>query len=421
MTFLQILALGVFFIGYLGITLEHKLHINKSAWALALAGILWIIVAAAGIDPHLSLEHTGSSIFEIIVFLLAAMSLVEILAHYRFFDVIKIKLIKLHLSERGFFIVLSIITFILSGLIDNLTTAIVMIQISRKFFWEQNLLIAVVGVVIAANAGGAFSPIGDITTIMLWLADKFTTGQIITQGILPSIGLFIVATLFLSRKIKPQEGSQEEATPCEALTRSEKIVITVASLSFLLPLVSKAIGLTPVIGILLGVGVTWITVDLLRSVSRVRTHLTASIENLIQKIDVASLKFFVGILLAVGALEVMGILEKLSAVLFPAGSSFWHIVAGNGFLGIASALFDNIPLTAIAIDIIPTTDPSLWVLLAITVGTGGSLLSIGSAAGVIAMGMVPKLTFVKYFKLAFVPALAGYVVAIGIWVLQVVV
>ena len=411
------IAVLVFILGYLFITLESKLHINKSAFALAMGGILWTIVALY--DPHVVSHHlseAGNEIFNLVIFLLAAMSLVEILVHYRVFDVIRAKILGKTTSDRTQFVIITAVAFVLSAVVDNLTATIVMIQISRKFFKGENLLIAATGVAIAANAGGAFSPIGDITTIMLWLAHKFEASQIIIQGILPSIALY--GTMIALMKPKIEESGYDELNDhmVHKLSRGEKIITFSVIVSFLLPVIAKNIGLPPVLGILLGLGITWIVVDLMRSMSNSHSHLTASIEHLMQKSDIGSIKFFIGILLAVSALNALGILEYVSSVVYAGGAeSTGVIIGGNIFLGLISSVLDNIPLTAIAIDILPNVAPSLWVLLAISVGTGGSLLAIGSAAGVVAMGMVKELTFEKYFKYGFVPALVGFFVAIAVW------
>ena len=414
----------IFILGYLGIATEHKTHINKAAIALVMAGVLWAITAL--VVPHEieeALAETGSEIFGITVFLLAAMSLVEILIHYRLFDIIRAKIV-----ERGFtleqqFLALSAMTFVLSGIVDNLTATIIAIQIARKFFWGRNLLVMAVAIVIAANAGGAFSPVGDVTTIMIWIAGKFTAFEILSKGFLPALVIGLVATGLLIRKIdsseKRMEGGEEIQTVAAPLSRSE-VVITVAALgSFFLPMVAKFIHLPPVIGILFGLGVTWTLVEAFRHVSAQRSHMTATIESLIQKTDIASIKFFVGILLAVSALHTLGVLAYFSQLIYGADQSFMNVVFGNIILGLVSPILDNIPLTAIALSVLDVADPNLWVLLALTVGTGGSLLSIGSAAGVVAMGMLKKLTFGEYFKIGFVPALLSFAAGIGVWAIEI--
>lgn len=413
-----LLAGVVFFVGYAAIALEHKLHVNKSAIALAVGTMLWLIAAAAGV-PHIgeAIGHAGSEIFGIVVFLLAAMSLVEILVHYEFFDFLRGKLFQLGLTERGQFILITALTFFLSAIVDNLTTTIVMVQIARKFFRSRNLLYATAGVIIAANAGGAWSPIGDVTTIMLWFADKITAWEVISRGILPSLTLWVVSVSLLAFKIShtPFDVGNEIVTK---LQRSEKTVIGLVFLSFFLPIGMSVFGLPPYIGLLLGLAIVWLCVDWLKYFVPKQSHLDASIDEFIKRTDIPSLKFFIGILLAVSALHALGVLEQLAHVVYGTAPGVGQLIMGNVGLGFLSALLDNVPLTAMAIQILPTTSSSLWVLLALTVGTGGSLLVIGSAAGVVAMGMVKELNFSQYFKIAFVPALLGYLAAVGVWCIQ---
>jgi len=292
-----------------------------------------------------------------------------------------------------------------------------MIQIARMFFKKDNLLIAVSGIIIAANAGGAFSPIGDVTTIMLWLADKFSATSVIIYGFLPSFVLYTISTLLLSKKIVDSDFDVKTKIITK-LSISEKIIITVILSSFLLTIVTGIIGLPPYFGLLIGLGISWVLIDLLKKYSTNTTHLEASIDEFIKKTDIVALKFFIGILLAVAALHQLGILEQLSGIIYGANPSINRIIAGNIGLGLISPVLDNVPLTAMAIQIINSTNEDLWVLLALSVGTGGSLLIIGSAAGVVAMGMVKELNFETYFKIAFIPALIGFIGCITIWGLQ---
>lgn len=408
----------IFTFGYAAIALEHKLSVNKSALALLTGSLLWVLVSLTHGDHALQgLTHAAGDIFSIVVFLLAAMALVEVLVHYRFFDVIRGKLFSLHLSERKQFVVISLLAFVLSAFLDNLTTTIVMIQIARKFFKGENLIRVSASIIIAANAGGAFSPIGDVTTIMLWFAGKFNALEIVTQGFLPAVALFIISTTLMLRGIKSEtpDTSNEIVT---RLTKSEKVVVAMVLASFLLPVVMSFLGLPPYMGLLLGLALVWLSVDVLKQMSKHRTHLEASIDELIRKTDIASLKFFIGILFAVAALGELGVLEWMANMLYGTAPSFLSMAGGNIGLGFLSAILDNVPLTAMAMEILPTTDASLWVLLALTAGTGGSLLVIGSAAGVVAMGMIKELTFAKYFRIAFIPALAGYLASIGVWSAQ---
>jgi Na+/H+ antiporter NhaD/arsenite permease-like protein len=413
------ITITIFIIGYLAISLEHNLGINKAAVASAMGGLLWILIAFSPSAPHIheELVETGAEIFEIIVFLLSAMSLVEILVHYQFFDVIRGKIYERHLHSGQQFLILMGLAFILSAVIDNLTATIVMIQIARQFFRKENLLLAGAGVVIAANAGGAFSPLGDVTTIMLWLANKFTATEIITGGFLPSVTMAIVAIAIIYPKVAKSTYENDDETIL-ALSRSEKIVVVIVFCSFALPLLMSYLKLPPYIGLLTGLGVVWLVIDLLKYGSPRQTHLEVQIDKLIQKTDIAALKFFIGILLAVAALKNLGVLDSIAGILYGTDPSNNQIIVGNIAMGLISAIFDNVPLTAIAIEILKTPSTDLWVLLALAVGTGGSLLIIGSASGVIAMGMVKELTFGRYFRIAAIPVLAGYAAAVGVWYLQ---
>lgn len=419
MSTIGIIALVIFLLGYVGITLEHKTHINKAAFALLTGTLLWVLVGfvkPVGIDDHII--EAGFDIFSVTIFLLGAMSLVEILIHYRLFDIIRDKLTAYQLSHRAQFFLLSSIAFTVSIFIANMIATIVLIQIARRFFWGRNLLVAAVSIVFATNAGGAFSPIGDVTSIMLWIAGKFSVAEIITQGFLPSLAIAVVATLMLSRGITEEISTREATVPEEPLTRGELLIVISVLFAFLLPIIAKMLGLPPVVGILFGVGFTWVIVDLMKGMSRCRTHLTASIESMVQKADIASIKFFIGILLAVSALSTLGVLEYISHFIYGEAQTVTSIIIGNVVIGMVSALLDNIPLTAIAIDILHTTNVSLWVLLSITVGTGGSLLPIGSAAGVVALGMLKELTFKEYVRIGFMPALVSFLVGVGVWGLQ---
>ena len=408
----------VFVVGYAGIALEHRVKLSKSAIALFMGAVLWLIVAVAGIPTiEEDIFRTGSDIFSIVVFLLAAMSLIEILVHYKFFDLLRGKLFQMHLDEQKQFLLIALITFFLSAFLDNLTTTIVMIQIARRFFKGENMLITTGAIVVAANAGGAFSPIGDVTTIMLWFAHKYTALEIIKIGFLPSITLWAVTIGFMYRRIR----GETRDTANEIITKlnaTEKFVIGLIIISFLLPVAMNLFKLPPYMGLVIGLGMVWLVIDLFKRFTTHPTHLEASIEEFIKKTDIPSLKFFIGILLAVGALHSLGLLHVLAGIVYGDHPAFGTMVAGNIGLGLLSAILDNVPLTAMAIQILQTDQTSLWVLLALSVGTGGSLLVIGSAAGVVAMGMVKELNFAKYFRIVFLPGILGYIAGITVWYLQ---
>jgi len=413
----QVLASIIFVVGYIGIATEHKYHINKAAWALMVGGLLWVVVALSGAG-HMEelLMETGHEIFSLVVFLLAAMSLVEILISCGIFDALRTKMLAYKLNNSKQFLIIMTVAFFLSAIVDNLTATIIMIQIARKFFKGNNILVAAVGIVLGANAGGAFSPIGDVTTIMLWIAGKFSAVEIILNGFLPSVVIGIIAYLMLARKIDDSvEDDTPQLTERYSFSLSKKIIMGSAAMSFILPVLFKLIHLPPVLGILTGLGITWFLVDFFAHNGNEGSRLTARIEELIQKTDIASIKFFIGILLAVSALSAIGVLEIVSGFIYGADLTTERIIIGNIIIGAISSILDNIPLTAIAIDVLDTTNTHLWILLALCVGTGGSLLAIGSAAGVVAMGLVKELTFKKYFEIAFIPALVSFLAGVAFW------
>lgn len=426
MSGLAILASILFVTGYILITLEHRFDLNKALPAVALGSFLWILIGIFQGPEEFShaMEQSGSEIFGLIAFLLAAMTLVEILTHYRFFDWIRIKILGLGFNDYKQLWVIAFITFFLSAIVDNLTATLVMLAIGSLFISGKNLPNAAAIIVIAANAGGAWSPIGDVTTIMLYLADKFTASQIILWGIIPSLTLLVVSTFMLTRSVTGNTPDMKAEDI--RLTNSEKVIVITSLLSFLLPLLVSQIGLEPYFGLIFGLGIVGLLIAIFRNRAKRlhnaekihQTHLTSDLEKKLSRIDMASLLFFTGILLAVSALGHLGVLDLISHSLLGSNPSLTRYVVSSSTLGAISALVDNIPLTAAAIEIFKTTDFHMWVLLALTVGTGGSLLIIGSAAGIVAMSRVKTLTFFNYLKIATVPALVGYLAAIGVWYLQ---
>jgi len=414
----------LFIIGYIYIALEHKTHINKSGIALVLGGLLWVILAVVSHDKHeisLALAENAGEIFSIVIFLLSAMTIVELLVHYQFFDWIQEQIMKRKISQTKLFWVLGALTFVMSAFLDNLTTTLIMIQIGRKIYKDKdNFLIFVANTVIAANAGGAASPIGDVTTIMLWLANKFNAIQVISIGIIPAIVAWVVPQYLMGKKIKKHEIA-EEANSSIDYVDEDKVkpywaVIIIGMLSFLLPVIFNLIGLPPFLGLLIGVGILWVFIDI-KARGKHEHHTNGKITNIIQKTDITTLKFFIGILLAVGALAHSGLLKHLNTFIFGEELNAIRLITGNVVLGFTSSILDNVPLVAAAIKMFASGVPaSMWVLLAITAGTGGSMLVIGSAAGVAAMGQVKELNFAYYLKKATIPALLGYIFAVLTWI-----
>lgn len=393
------------------------MKISKTSISLIIGVVLWFLVIIGGNNNIGSaLSEAGSEIFGLVIFLLSAMTLVEILTHYGLFDYIYTQLVKLHLEDKAQFFIIAFLTFTFSAFLDNLTTTIVFLQIASRFFSGKNLLKSAAAIVIAANAGGAFSPIGDVTTTMLWLANKFTIQTIITQAFFPSLTAFLVSTLLIGKSITVD--TKDKIEKVIRLGRTEWLIISLCLFSFLLPLFMTVLHLPPYIGLLFGLGIIWLVVDLAKQRTPHSSSLSMSIEKFFQKTDIASLYFFIGILMAIAALRHIGVLDEISNMVFTQTPSETRIITGNIVIGGLSAVFDNIPLTAAAIDIVKTVDPSLWVLLAFTVGVGGSLLLIGSAPGIIAMTIEKELTFGAYLKIATLPALVAYCLGIIIWFVQ---
>jgi Na+/H+ antiporter NhaD/arsenite permease-like protein len=415
---------GLFIIGYAFIALEHNLKINKSGTAIIIGSLSWLIVDFFyKFDSEVgeALMHETQEIFSIVVFLLAAMTIVEILVHYRFFDWLQDKIMQKKISASALFWLLGGLTFFLSAVLDNLTTTLIMIQIGRKIYKNNdNFLLFTANTVVAANAGGAFSPIGDVTTIMLWLAQKFTAWQIISIGFLPALAAWIIPQFLIGRQVKHHEDA-EKAHAIEVEGEEGKIkpywsVIIIGFLSFLFPVFFNLIGLPPFLGLLTGVGILWMFIDI-TSKNSDDHYREGQVIKMIQKVDLSTLKFFIGILLAVGALSHVGLLASLSDSIFGTEFNLGRLIGGNVALGFMSSILDNVPLVAAAIKMLAASTPAvIWVLLAITAGTGGSLLVIGSAAGVAAMGQVKELTFGYYLKKISFPALLGYLAAVLVWV-----
>lgn len=417
------LGAGLFIFGYLLITLEQKFGTHKSAIALIMGGALWVLAALqlhGGHGVSEAIAHTGSEIFNIVAFLLAAMALIEILVHYRLFDLMRAKLIRMRINDRQQFLIIMAITFSFSAVLDNIAITIAMLQIARRFFSGKNLVIAAAGVVVTANAGGAWSPIGDVTTIMLWLADKFTAWEVIKYAFLPSLTLAVVAVAMMYPKLNDDDFVKREEGDTVLLSPSEKLIIGSALGSFALPLAMSFLGLPPYIGLLFGLGITWGVIELVRHHNghQIQTHMSVNIDKLVQTIDIASIKYIMGILLAVGALSSMGVLFWLSQTVVGPDASSNYLIAINMGLGVVSGVVDNASLIAIAIKTLPMTDPELWSLAAIAAGNGGSLMVIASAAGVVAMGNFKQLSVSEYFKIATLPVAAGIAAAYLVWLAQ---
>jgi Na+/H+ antiporter NhaD/arsenite permease-like protein len=414
-----ILALIIFIALYAGITFEHQHGFAKEPLAL-LGGVGLYLLArlAMGDSIEHALVEVESEIFEIIMFLFPAMILVELLLQMGFFTLLQSFLQKQGYRDRKQFRILSFLTFFLSAVLDNLTTTLVMINMVNQSFKDRNRHIAGAGTVANANAGGAWSPIGDVTTIMLWLAGKFTAVQVVLIGILPAVFHGLVVTFLLGRKMTESEA---EPVTIEAprFSRGQKIVMAVALACFSLPLIFSQVGAPPYMGLLLGLGVTWLLQQhLAKNDDATATAEDHHVANLIRLVDHRTLFFFTGILLMVGALGLIQALLVTSNLLLGDSPDAFRTYAFIFLLGPLSAIVDNVPLTALAIDVINFQDHWQGVFLALCVGTGGSALIIGSVAGVVAMGRVEGLNSKVYAGLMVLPVLTAYIIQTIVFMIQ---
>lgn len=417
---LGIIALILFILGYVFISFENIFHISKSAVALTLGTFLWIIVVASVHSKDmltLAFQRTGNEVFGVVMFLLASMALVEVMTAHHLFDWLKEQLAKFHLNVRKQFFLMYLLSFFLSAMLDNMIVGLVMIQVAKQFFKGKNLLIMAAGVIIGANAGGSWTPIGDVTTVLIWLAGKYDALTIMKQGFLPAMGFLLITGIFLLWQLEPSEVVEEKSSLQTRLSIKDKGVITLAIVSFLLPVFANSFGLPPYLGLLFGLGIVWI----FRQISYMGEEGKEfySMEEILKRLDIASLKFYTGILLCANALYSLGVLNFISTFIFGKTQEFLHVVWGSVFVGLLFAMVDNIPLTAISIKLITLQSQSFWVLLALTIGNGGSALLLGSAAGIAVMSNMNKeLTVAKYFKIAFLPVILGYAAMVGLWFLQ---
>lgn len=415
----------VFVIAYTAIALEHPLKINKSASALLGAGLLWTIYAVATGDQHLVGEQLGESLMgtaQIVFFLMGAMTIVEVVDAHNGFEVITKRIKTAKLSSLMWLV--GFVTFFLSAMLDNLTTTIVMISLMRKLLAKHEDRIFFAGIiVIAANSGGAWSPIGDVTTTMLWIGGQITALAIIKSVILPSLVSMIVPLGITAYVLRGREVVGPEQVDYDhglRTTEFERNLMFFFGLGILVavPAFKTVTHLPPFMGILFGLGLLWLVGDLVHrhKEDEYKQHLTLA--HALSKIDMSSLVFFIGILLAVATLEHTHILTSLAQWLNETVGRQDVIVL---IIGIVSAIVDNVPLVAASMGMYSLTefppDHFLWEFLAYCAGTGGSILIIGSAAGVAAMGL-EKIHFFWYVRKISGLALVGYFAGAGVYLIQ---
>ncbi|WP_264480567.1 sodium:proton antiporter NhaD [Psychrobacter sp. I-STPA6b] len=486
----------VFVIGYLAIALEHNLHIDKAASALLTAVLVWTLLVF-GVDTlfaehathaategvthgamlNIELRHHLAEIAEILFFLMGAMVIVELIDAHDGFDVVTSRINTT--SATSLLWIIGTLTFFFSALLDNLTTTIVMVSLLRKLVTDKNLRWWFAGIIIiCANAGGAWSPIGDVTTTMLWIGNQVTASRIMVDLIVPSIIAAVIPLAILSFKLKGQniqkpisnvsapltansnylstnphqqadeedvttvsshaeDGHHARALPIRPRSRTNVLILGLGALAFV-PIFKTVTHLPPYMGILFGVAILWIYTELLHRDKEQHVKRQVTVVGVLSRVDMPSILFFLGILLAVSGLATAGHLTDMAHLL---DRSFGNLYIINVFIGLLSSLVDNVPLVAGAMKMYPLLndaalnglsgdalahqqqfiqDGAFWHFLAYCAGTGGSCLIIGSAAGVAAMGM-EKIPFMWYLKriswLALVGYLAGAATYIAIHVL----
>ena len=401
-----------FVVGYIAIACEHGARVNKAATAILMAIVCWsfVFICTAKNPATMEALHTHfEQVSEIVFFLLGAMAIVELVDSHKGFSIITDLITTT--SQRKLLFVVSFIAFFLSSVLDNLTTTIVMISLLRKLVSDKTDR-AIFGsmVVIAANAGGAWTPIGDVTTTMLWINGQISTVGVMKALFLPSlvslvVPLFVLSLFMKGRKISAASLKSEPIPPYSRLIFWSGI----GSLIFV-PIFKILTGMPPFMGIMLGLGFMWLITDVVHS-KHEREHLR--VHTILSKIDISGVLFFLGILLAVGSLEVTGLLNMTA--------SFLDKTLGNQSLvavliGLVSAVIDNVPLVAATMGMYPLAtfpqDAPLWEMIAYAAGTGGSILIIGSAAGVAFMGL-EKIRFGWYLKRVSALALLGYLAGFG--------
>ena len=410
----------VFVLGYMAIAFEHPIKVDKAASALLIGGICWALYAFSGVDAHHMNEHLSHhlvDIAEILFFLLGAMTIVELIDAHEGFSIITNKITTN--KKVALMWILCIITFFFSAALDNLTTAIVMSALLTKLIKDREDLWMFAGMVIlSANAGGAWSPIGDITTIMLWIGGQVTAANIITSVFLPSVVCALVPLIYLTFRLKGEitrpvnvESKEHYTDPTTPFERNLVFYMGVAGLLFV-PIFKTVTHLPPYVGMLLSLGVLWLVTEVLHRSKNHEQKSALSVIGVLKKIDVPTIFFFLGILLAVAALQSAGQLDIVANYLNSAFNGDIYII--NMIIGLLSSIVDNVPLVAGAMgmyEIAPTgdfaVDGKFWEFLAYCAGTGGSVLIIGSAAGVAVMGIL-KIDFIWYLKNISLLALMGY-------------
>ncbi|MBS1113048.1 MAG: sodium/proton antiporter, NhaD family [Nitrospirae bacterium] len=419
---MNVLLIIVFVITYAAIALEHTLKVNKSAPALVGAGLLWTIYAVFTGHVTEQLNESLSTTAQIVFFLMGAMTIVEVVDAHDGFDVITDKIKTTKMTTLLWLI--GFVTFFLSAVLDNLTTTIIMMSLTRKLLRQREDRLFFAGIiVIAANAGGAWSPIGDVTTTMLWIGGQITPLEVIKGVFIPSavnllVPLAVISYMLRGKTIVCQDKAGGNNGKC-GTTSFEKSFMFFAGISILcaVPVFKTLTHLPPFMAILFGLGLLWLVGELIHRNKEIEDKEHLTLVSALQRIDMSSLVFFIGILLAVATLEHTHILASLAQWLDTAVGNQAIIVS---IFGLVSAVVDNVPLVAASMGMYSMTefpqDSFLWEFLAYAAGTGGSILIIGSAAGVAAVG-IEKIEFFWYVRRISLLALIGYISGAAVYVL----
>jgi Na+/H+ antiporter NhaD/arsenite permease-like protein len=414
----------IFIVAYAAIALEHPIRINKGASALLGAGLLWTVYAVFGGDHALigkQLNESVASTAQIVFFLIGAMTIVEVIDAHNGFEVITSK-IRTRKQTTLMWIV-CFVTFFLSAVLDNLTTTIVMISLMRKLSGSQSdRLFFAAMIVIAANAGGAWSVIGDVTTTMLWIGGQITPLPIMQRVFLPSLISLLLPLLIVTYQLKGKTitppGTRETSDRPANLFERNFIFCLGLGLLIAVPAFKTITHLPPFMGILFALGILWMVGELIHRDKEPDEKKALTLVHALKQIDMASIVFFIGILLAVATLEHTHILEMLAKWL---DHNVGRLDAIVMLLGLLSAIVDNVPLVAAAMGMYSLaqypTDSFLWEFIAYCAGTGGSILIIGSAAGVAAMGL-ERIHFFWYVRRISGLALLGYFAGAAAYIVQ---
>jgi len=417
--------IATFLIGYAAIAFEHQTKINKAAPALITGVICWTIYILNATDKHIVNEQLAESLGEysgILFFLMGAMTIVAIIDSHDGFQIITRRITTI--NKRKLLWIISLLTFFLSPFLDNLTTTIVMVSLMKKLVQNTEDRHYFVGmIVIAANAGGAWSPIGDVTTTMLWLGGQITAANIMIKLFLPSIVSLLVPLLLLSKRMKGNidragvEAVQHTKVP---VSPHRQWIVFLSGLLLLIsvPVFKTLTHLPPYMGILIALGIMWIITEITGGNQEESERYGLSPAYALRRIDASSILFFLGILLSIGVLQASGILTTAASWLSATVGNINVIVLAIGLL---SAIVDNVPLVAATQGMYSLaqypTDHYFWEFIAYATGTGGSALIIGSAAGVAAMGL-SNTNFFWYLKRITWLALAGYFAGAAVYILQ---